>query len=392
MAKKKNVPQTKTLRLPAIRVEQSEGRTLYSFAVDGKRLPSFAAISRIHRSDDGVKGYQRPEVLSHIAQIRAYLESASPMIPNAVVLAFDSRVSFEPAKSTGDDAPFSTAGTLVIPVDESWDENDKPGFVVDGQQRLAAIREAEIEAFPICVTAFVTDDVQEQTEQFILVNSTKPLPKGLIYELLPSTAAQLPTMLQKRRFPALLLERLNHDEDSPFRGMIQTPTNPSGIVKDNSILRMLEQSLYEGALYRFRDPDTGEGEVEEMLKVLKRYWGAVAEVFPDAWGKPPKRSRLMHGAGIVSMGLLMDAIVDRHRRSRVPSQEQFRLDLLPVQPTCRWTDGYWDFGPGVQRKWNDLQNTSKEIAMLANYVLHQYRVLVWSRKTSSRVTQVELPV
>ena len=32
---------------------------------------------------------------------------------------------------------------------------------------------------------------KEQTEQFILVNSTKPLPKGLIYELLPGTEATL---------------------------------------------------------------------------------------------------------------------------------------------------------------------------------------------------------
>jgi hypothetical protein len=23
---------------------------------------------------------------------------------------------------------------------------------------------------------------------------------------------------------------------------------------------------------------------------------------------------------------------------------------------CRWADGYWNFGRGVQRKWNEVQN------------------------------------
>lgn len=75
---------------------------------------------------------------------------------------------------------------------------------MDGQQRCAAIREAQIRSFPICVTAFMTDSDAEQRSQFILVKSTK----GLIHELLPSTTGALPAALQLRRFPALLLERL----------------------------------------------------------------------------------------------------------------------------------------------------------------------------------------
>jgi hypothetical protein len=53
--------------------------------------------------------------------------------------------------------------------------------------------------------------------------------------------------------------------------------------------------------------------------------------------------------------------------------------LLPLVEVCRWTDGYWDFGPGVQRKWNEVQNTPKDIQMLANYLMVQYKALVWSR-------------
>ena len=41
------------LSLPALEVRQGEGRVLYSFAVDGKKLPLFAAVSRIHRVAPG---------------------------------------------------------------------------------------------------------------------------------------------------------------------------------------------------------------------------------------------------------------------------------------------------------------------------------------------------
>jgi hypothetical protein len=75
-------------------------------------------------------------------------------------------------------------------------------------------------------------------------------------------------------------------------------------VQDNSVLKMLENSLSDGVLYRFRDPDTGSGDVESMLGVLKAYWGATADTFRDAWNLPPARSRLVHGAGIVSMGFI----------------------------------------------------------------------------------------
>lgn len=368
----------KALRLPALEVRQGPRRTLYSFAVDGKRLCQFTTVSRVRRGEDAIQGYQRPEVLSHIAEIRNYLESEDPMIPNAVVVAFDGRVKFEPAKGSLDSA-YSRVGTLVIPIDPGQPEEERPGWVVDGQQRIAAIRDAAVEEFPICVVAFITDDDQEQREQFILVNSTKPLPKGLIYELLPTTKTKLPSILQQRRFPAYILDRLNHDEDSPLKGLIRTPTVLNGIIKDNSILKMLENSLTDGVLYRFRDLGGGDGDVEAMLGVLTAFWGAVAAVFDGDWGINPRRSRLMHGAGIVSLGFVMDAIADRLRQSGIPTRDQFRDDLAPLKSACRWSDGFWDFGPGQQRRWNELQNTHKDIQVLANYLLVQYKARVWNK-------------
>jgi DGQHR domain-containing protein len=370
------------LRLPALEVRQGDGRVLYSFAVDGKKLPSFAAVSRIRRDGDAqVEGYQRPEVLSHIASIRRYLESEAPMIPNALVVAFDKRVQFEPSPG----APavsFARPGTLIIPTCGDLADEDKPGWIVDGQQRSAAIRDARIDSFPIVVTAFITDSDEDQRSQFILVNSAKPLPKGLIYELLPATSGALPAALQARRFPAILLRRLNCEIRSPLYRKIRTPTTPEGIVKDNSILKMLENSLSDGALYSFRDSATGAGNEEEMMNILTTFFTAVRTVFAEAWDKPPRQSRLMHGVGIVSLGFIMDAIFDRYSRKRLPGTDDFVYDLGELREVCRWTNGFWDFGPGTQRKWNELQNTTRDIQLLTNYLLCEYKARVWSKPIS----------
>ena len=96
-------------------------------------------------------------------------------------------------------------------------------------------------------------------------------------------------------------------------------------------------------------------------------------MFPEAWGMSPKKSRLMHGAGVASMGHIMDAIGDRYGVRHVPDKTEFEQELIGIKDECRWTHGYWDFGPGQQRKWNELQNTSRDIQLLSNYLLVKYR-------------------
>jgi DGQHR domain-containing protein len=365
---------TQDLRLPAIRITQGASREIICFAVDGKLLHRFATVSRVRRGAHAqVEGYQRPEVIAHVKAIRSYIESRGAMIPNALVVAFDDRVCFEGSGLNGHDGP-GEHGTLVVPVDDDLADADKPGWIVDGQQRAAALRDARVDGFPIFVSAFVAASEQDQRSQFILVNSTKPLPKGLIHELLPSTDGKLPPALQRRRFPAYLLDRLNYDEDSALRLRIRTPTQSAGVVKDNSILRMIENSLTDGVLYRYRNPETGAGEAERMLAVLKAFWEAVSLVFFDAWDLPPRRSRLLHGVGVGALGFLMDAIAeDVDDLERDDLIEVFVGGLSRVDEACAWTGGAWQLADDDVRKWNELQNTPKDIQKLASYLLGVYR-------------------
>ncbi len=363
------------LRLPALEIRQGE-RLLYQFAVDGKQLPDIATVSRIRRGDDGdLDGYQRPEVLRHVKAIRSYLESPQALMPNALVIAFDSRVRFELASGAAATSD-SAVGTVVIPVALSGDgADDRPGWVVDGQQRAAALRDARVERFPIPVVGFITDSLAEQRAQFILVNNTKPLPKGLIHELLPATEGELPVALMRKRYPSRLLTMLNLTPGSPLECAVRTPTMPDGRIRDNSVLKMIENSISDGALYRYRDPRTGEGDGERMLEILWNFWSAVAETWPEAWELPPRRSRLTHGVGIVALGYIMDEITDRVARGlEVPAQSVYREHLVPLVEVCAWTRGQWVFGLRENRPWNELQVTSKDILKLTDLLLRTYRV------------------
>jgi DGQHR domain-containing protein len=375
---------TAEIRIPALEVRQGPNRILYTFAIDGKQLPRVATVSRLRRDDDAqLQGYQRPAALAHINAIRRYIESPDAMLPNALVVAFDKRVTFESAERRSPKA-YSRPGTLVIPVDDSWEDADKPGWIVDGQQRSSAIRDAQVQHFPVCVTAFITDDQSQQRSQFILVNNTKPLPKGLIHELLPTATGQLPPQLQVRRYPAMLLERLNHDADSPMRHRIQTPTLPEGVIKDNSVLRMLENSLTDGALHSYRDANTGGGQTENMLVLVKTFWTAVSTVFADAWALPPRKSRLTHGVGMISTSFVMDAIADVLVEQGELDLEGFVTELSRLDEVCHWTAGVWEMADGTQRKWNDLQNTPKDIQLLTNHLLDEYRARASGKRRGAR--------
>lgn len=348
------------LVLPALAIQQPGG-TVYAFGVDGKRVPEFAGVDRIRRREGVLQGYQRVEAGAHVVTIREYMQSAKPLLPNAVVFSFDERVRFD--ATPGATFGHVRTGLLSIPLGtgEDW---KPPGWIVDGQQRLAAVRGAEVEGFTIPACAFIGTEA-EQAEHFIRVNSTKPLPKDLIYSLLPGTGAKLSPALEARKLPALLVERLNEEDGSPLKGVIQTMTNPGGRAKSTSFLGALEDSLRDGALYHLRESE------EAMVSLLWSWWGAVMDTFPADWEKKPKESRLFHGAGVAALFLLMDTVAELLPREPTPTRGHFAKELGRVAADCRWSSGEWGHGPA----WNQVQNTAQDKHRLAMFLARRY----WER-------------
>lgn len=370
------------LRRRALKITQDPEHPLYLFSLTGDELLQIAEISRVSRSDEGkLIGYQRPEVKKHIQNIVEYLENGKVIFPNSIILAVSSDISFKASRGPRVDEGFAVSGTLEIPVPQKGEP--KPAWIVDGQQRTIALATIKRRDFPVPINAFVADKVDLQRDQFLRINSTKPLPKGLINELLPEVDTLFPANLNARKVPSALCDILNQDPKSPFFGLIKRASSNGNkseteVVADTVVVQMLHDSFQSaGSLNPYRNIATGTTDFNGVQAALFIYWNAVKDTFPDAWGLKPEKSRLMHGIGIKAMGKLMDrimAVVD----VADPNAPAFvRGELEKIRPYCRWTSGVWEDLGGM--RWNDFQNYSSHIRLLSNYLVRTY---INSRKNS----------
>lgn len=373
-AAKKTTSGRQELVVRALHTTQGEGLDVYAFFIKGGDIVRVADISRIERdAADELKGFQRPEIRQHVKGIVDYLNQGDVLFPNAIILALAPDVKFAASRGSkpAGDARVSESGTLTLPI---YAEGQRVAWIVDGQQRSIALSQARHRDLAVPVIGFVSDRLSVQREQFILVNKAKPLPTRLINELLPEAATiVLPRDLVARKVPAELVSTLNQDPASPFFRLVKRVSDrgaSAAVVTDTALLSLIKSSLSNplGALAPFKSVGReGRGDVAEMYRILTTYWSAVKAVFPDAWGKDPKQSRLMHSAGLMAMGLLMDAIY-----ARLPPNSEVaavQRELEKVAPLCRWTKGTWET---LGLAWNEVQNTPPHVKKLQDTLVRAY--------------------
>jgi DGQHR domain-containing protein len=371
------------MRRRALRIEQDPDHPLFLFSLTGEELLQIADISRISRDDAGkLLGYQRAEVKRHIQDIVDYLNSEKILFPNAIILALSSNVKFTSSRGPDVNDGCATAGSLEIPL--SPGAQHKPAWIVDGQQRALALSKCDNKTIPIPISAFIADEVDLQRDQFLRVNSTRPLSRGLITELLPEVSTVLPTRMAARRIPSAVCDWLNQSAESPFQGLIKRVSTPAAerhkaVIADNSIVNMIEESLSSpsGCLFPYRNMASGETDFEGICKVLVTFWAAVRDVFPDAWGKSPAKSRLMGGVGIRAVGRLMDRIMPGIKLQKKNAANQTKKEIQRITNVCRWTSGRWEELDGL--KWNELQNVPRHVNILSNYLIRTY-TQAWGRE------------
>jgi len=345
------------LKFNALVPEQAPNAKVAFFVSTVAEIAKIARIDRLSRTTDGIpSGFQRPQIAGHIREIGDYLLREDAILANPIVLGFVDRASIKKTLSGHELSIDITAGA--------------PGWVVDGQQRFSALNEINRPDFQVPVSAFICETEEELRRQFILINNTKPLPKGLIYELLPSVSG-LPHRYQSRAEAASLVELLNYRRGSSLRGLIHGQTNPHGVIRDTIVQRVLMNSLSDGALRLYADDS-------KLLRtkgvdLVSEFFHAVKHVFHDAWNDhTPKTSRLVHGVGIISMGFVMEYL---HAATGATKREQFIEPLTALRSVTAWTDGEWEFGP-ERRRWNSLQNVSSDWKMLAFYMVRNAQLIV----------------
>ncbi len=358
------------LTVRALRTLQGDGIDVYSFFARGGDLLRIADISRIYRGENGrLQGFQRREIRNHVRSICEFLDQGPVIFPNAIILAISPAALFTQSRGAKPDGDtrIADAGTLRIPMPR---QGAKAAWIVDGQQRSIALSESKNPDFPVPVVAFVSEDLAMHREQFILVNKAKPLPPRLIDELLPEVEARLPRDLAPRKVPSALVDLLNASEGSPFRGLIRRTSDDDAsqaVVIDTALIAIITDSIKSplGALAPFKASSAAPAQTLAMYETLVAFWSAARDAFPDAWGLPPAKSRLMHSAGIQAMGSLMDRIMAR----LPPGGDAYRhahASLTRIAPNCRWTSGRW---AGIDRDWDQIQSVGKDIRRLADQLM-----------------------
>jgi DGQHR domain-containing protein len=368
--------RTTYIEKKALRVDQKAGKQIFLLTLSGEELLQLAGVSRVNRDDDGrLIGYQRAEVKRHVREIAAYLSSDDMLLAHPLILSFTSEVTFVSSRGPKTSDGFASAGSLRIPKPSA--KGQKPAWIVDGQQRALAISLCRDRNFAVPVCAFIADDVGVQRDQFLRINNSKPLPRGLVTELLPEVSSPLPTHLALRKIPSALCDLLNREPQSPFYGLIKRPSmrateSKKSIITDTVVVKMIEESLTHpsGCLYPYRNIATGEYDQSAIWSVLRTYWSAVRDTFPEAWGQPPTKSRLMHGVGIRSMGKLMDRVMTTIDVRSNSAPRLVRRELESIASSCRWTDGVWESLGDLS--WNELQNLHRHLSLLSNFLIRRY--------------------
>ena len=372
---------TEYMNFPAVQTEHANGRAIYAFPIDGKDILKIASVSKFERMDDGeILGFQRGEAKQHISQISEYVKKVDAMIPNAIVIAFrDDGIIFEKS----DEGDF---GTLKIPHDPN--SNEVPGFIVDGQQRTMAIKNAiqdpksEIQSFPMIVCAFIESDPATLIDQFVLINKSKNLPSGLIYELIPESTLT-GDIWDTIKFSASLVTKLEEQEDSPFYSLIKSEGRKGGKIPRNSLItpyKVLSKNGHSFIDEKFPD---GKflGDIDELVEQIKTYWIAVRDVFEDSWSPDMKKSRIMHGTSIWALAHLQDEIMSFYRRPDSLELNEYKSSLEFIQGYCHWTeeDGHWigvhPLDPNNEEPWDFFQNTPKDKATLTRFLVRKFREL-----------------
>lgn len=362
----------KVLRRRALCIEQTKSGPLYLFALRANEIFEVAEVTRINRSrSNELIGYQRAEVRQHVEDILEYLNGDNVLFPNSLILALTPSVRFRRSRGPENDDGLAKAGMLEIPL---ADGGAPPAWIVDGQQRALALARAERRDLPVPISAFVAETVSHQRDQFLRINNAKPLPRGLVAELLPEVSIPLPRTLAAKQVPSEICGLLNENADSPFCGLIRRASTPRGsgaVITDTSVIDMLKESLSSasGCLFPYRNLATGETDFDSIWQIVVAYWSGVRDAFPDAWGRPPEESRLMHGVGIRSMGRLMDKVMGSVHPPHDDLSAHVRDAMERIAPFCHWTSGSW---AELSLQWNDVESTSRNQRLLTNLLVRLY--------------------
>lgn len=309
--------------IPAIRLKQREktNQAIYFgkiSAVDlvarpGERF-KIDYYKRIPKEKD--TGYQRLLQEGAVNKLKNFIlkETSFPLLPTAILV--NSRIPLDFKETTRDIGTLHITDTL---------------YIIDGQHRFEAWRSMMDSPtlfedwgnyeFPVILLSNF-EELQE-IEQFFVINSRQKKIKTdlaqrhlLMLAQREETSGLIPESSRWQLHATKIVDILNEQLDCIWKGKIVVPSDDSDlrrakIISQSSFVSSLKP-FFVGKLAVFdisKKPPTGD-KLEEWAKLLAKFWGNVAKIYPPAIENPHDYT-LMKTVGVYSLHLFLQKELSR---------------------------------------------------------------------------------
>jgi DGQHR domain len=303
-----------SLELKAIKVHQPIGEFfLTAISHQSLREIAFADVRKLISGENEVDNYlgiQRTLSTSRVNEITRYVMTQNATFPTSIILAVDSKCA------VWDEANHS------LTLQEFLGDEDTPPItkaeiarILDGQHRLAGLRDVHVTEFEIPVAIFVGADIAEQATIFSTVNLAQTkVNRSLAYDLYDYAKRRSP--LKSCHFIAVALDQ---SKESPLHGRIKrlgasTPGRVGEVLTQATVVESLLQYISKDPV---KDADTiakklpaqqyNGTEAEkfflrqlwleekdlEIAKLLYRYFQAVENKWPIAWNDLERKGNIL---------------------------------------------------------------------------------------------------
>ncbi len=247
-------------------------------------------ISRVIGFRGNAEGFQRMKQRSWVLELSRVLGKSRAFLFTSIVLYFEQmdneQISYDAGKSK-----------LVIKTGDIHYEQDKPGLIVDGQQRCHAYHELVISgknnvdylAVPIVAILGIPKGKKKMEflkELFINANKSKPLPKSLIDQLLATMESiddrTIVESSKKGGQFARLIKDADEKEGSPLYNLISFDykEDPSKYPFNFRVAQMQLKFLYE----RLKDYSTRKIISDtHLLDIYLDIYNAIKKRYPEIY-------------------------------------------------------------------------------------------------------------
>jgi DNA sulfur modification protein DndB len=275
-----------TIKVPYFSVAQGK-RTFFLTTLPAKVVAKISYVA-VRGRDDEEGAIQRVLSTSRIVGIKEFTLAGGDY-PNAIILNWVS--ASNKLKRTTKDISFVDA--------------ENSAQIIDGQHRMAGIREAIEEkkqigdlALPVVIYNGLT--TKECADIFLAINEEqKPAPRSLVFDLFGLASSELvdPAAVRARDIALFL----NEEESSPYNGEIKLPggrIRKGGIALSTAVVAIKPLVDDKGSFDQI-----GLSNLEDQKRVVLNLFRALAEKYGDEWDN--KDNAFLWAAGFTAALLFL---------------------------------------------------------------------------------------